>query len=86
MRQYINIIEKILNDGVFKKDRTGTGCFSYPGMFFEHDMSDGFPLLTTKRMPFNLITSELSSLSKVLPTKGGCRRGITIYGMNGVVL
>jgi len=59
MNQYINILNKILTYGVIKPDRTGTGTKSIAGCFFEHDMSEGFPLLTTKRVPFNLVASEL---------------------------
>lgn len=59
MKKYLEIVNKILCDGVSKNDRTGTGNKSVAGCFFEHDMSHGFPLLTTKRVPFNLVASEL---------------------------
>jgi len=69
MKQYLDIIRKIVDCGVFKEDRTGTGCYSYPGMFFEHDMSEGFPLLTTKRVPYNLVASELEFFIKGITDK-----------------
>ncbi|MFH1291962.1 MAG: thymidylate synthase [bacterium] len=59
MLNYLKIVEKILDKGIKKQDRTGTGTQSIAGVIFEHEMSDGFPLLTTKKMPFRLITTEL---------------------------
>jgi thymidylate synthase len=59
MQAYHDIVETILNTGIEKTDRTGTGTISVPGMMFAHDMSTGFPLLTTKKIPFRLIASEL---------------------------
>lgn len=59
MRNYFEIVERVLEKGVKKSDRTGTGTLSYSGMIFEHDMSTGFPLLTSKFVPFKLVASEL---------------------------
>jgi len=59
MEAYLGIIRKILNEGVMKKNRTGTSALTLAGVMFEHDMADGFPLLTTKKMPFKLVASEL---------------------------
>jgi len=59
MRQYLEIVEKIISWGVVKDDRTGVGSRSLAGCFFEHNMQEGFPLLTTKRVPFGLIATEL---------------------------
>lgn len=59
MRQYLDIVDKILKKGVKKGDRTGTGTVAIAGAMFEHDMSEGFPLLTTKRIGFKTIASEL---------------------------
>jgi thymidylate synthase len=58
-KQYIDLLQDILNNGVEKKDRTGTGTISVFGRQIKHKMSDGFPLLTTKKMPFKTITTEL---------------------------
>ncbi len=52
-----------------KEDRTGVGTVSVTGMMFEHQMKDGFPLLTTKRMPYRLITSELEFFIKGITDK-----------------
>jgi thymidylate synthase len=58
-KQYTDLLQDILDNGVEKKDRTGTGTKSVFGRQIRHKMSDGFPLLTTKRMPFKTIVTEL---------------------------
>jgi len=58
-RNYQRLLFDILNNGVEKKDRTGTGTLSVFGRQFRHDMSDGFPLLTTKKMAVKSIMTEL---------------------------
>jgi thymidylate synthase len=58
-KQYIDLLQDILDNGVTKQDRTGTGTLSVFGRQIRHKMSDGFPLLTTKKMPFRLIATEL---------------------------
>jgi thymidylate synthase len=57
--QYTNLLLDILDNGVTKQDRTGTGTLSVFGRQIRHKMSEGFPLLTTKKMPFRLIATEL---------------------------
>ncbi|MBP1045685.1 thymidylate synthase [Enterococcus sp. BWM-S5] len=56
---YLDLGRKILNEGHFKGDRTGTGTKSIFGYQMRFDLSEGFPLLTTKRVPLGLIKSEL---------------------------
>jgi len=58
-KQYTDLLQDILDNGVPKSDRTGTGTLSVFGRQIRHKMSDGFPLLTTKKMPFKTITTEL---------------------------
>ncbi len=58
-KQYTDLLQDILNNGVQKKDRTGTGTLSVFGRQIRHKMSEGFPLITTKKMPFKTITTEL---------------------------
>jgi thymidylate synthase len=58
-KQYTDLLQDILDNGVKKQDRTGTGTLSVFGRQIRHKMSDGFPLLTTKKMPFKTITTEL---------------------------
>jgi thymidylate synthase len=58
-KQYTDLLQDILDNGVKKQDRTGTGTISVFGRQIRHKMSEGFPLLTTKKMPFRLIATEL---------------------------
>ena len=57
--RYQALLEDIMHLGVAKSDRTGTGTISVFGRQIRHKMSEGFPLLTTKKMPFKLIVAEL---------------------------
>jgi len=56
---YQDLLQDILNNGKLKEDRTGTGTISVFGRQIRHDMSEGFPLLTTKRMYWKGIVTEL---------------------------
>ena len=58
-KQYHKLLEDILDIGVDKMDRTGTGTLSVFGRQITHNMSDGFPLLTTKKMAFKTMVTEL---------------------------
>ena len=58
-KQYTYLLQDILENGVTKSDRTGTGTLSVFGRQIRHKMSEGFPLITTKKMPFKTITTEL---------------------------
>ena len=58
-KQYTDLLLDILHNGQAKGDRTGTGTISVFGRQIRHDMKDGFPLLTTKKMPFKTIVTEL---------------------------
>jgi thymidylate synthase len=57
--QYLKLLKDILDNGVEKQDRTGTGTLSVFGRQIRHDMSLGFPLLTTKKMYWKGIMTEL---------------------------
>jgi len=59
VKQYLDLGQKILNEGHIKNDRTNTGTKSIFGYQMRFDLAAGFPLLTTKRVPFGLIKSEL---------------------------
>jgi len=56
---YLNLCKEIINNGIKKEDRTGTGTYSIFGYQVRFDLNKGFPLLTTKKVPFRLIASEL---------------------------
>jgi len=58
-RQYQMLLQTILDHGIDKEDRTGTGTRSIFGYTIRHNMADGFPLLTTKKMFFKGIVTEL---------------------------
>ena len=58
-KQYQTLLQKILDYGIVKSDRTGTGTKSIFGYTIRHNMKEGFPLITTKKMPFRLIVTEL---------------------------
>jgi thymidylate synthase len=57
--KYQELLQDILDNGVVKSDRTGTGTISVFGRQIRHKMSQGFPLLTTKKMHWNSIVTEL---------------------------
>ncbi|MFT4845491.1 MAG: thymidylate synthase [Cellvibrionaceae bacterium] len=59
MKQYLELLDNILNEGVQKGDRTGTGTVSVFARQFRHNLADGFPLLTTKKLHFKSIANEL---------------------------
>src|SRR5210317_2425190 len=56
---YLELLKDIMTNGVEKDDRTGTGTLSVFGGQFIHDMSEGFPLLTTKKMAVKTMMTEL---------------------------
>ncbi|WP_042223634.1 thymidylate synthase [Oceanobacillus manasiensis] len=56
---YLDLCKHILNNGTKKEDRTNTGTYSVFGHQMRFDLNKGFPLLTTKKVPFRLVASEL---------------------------
>ena len=64
MKAYLDIVRKILDTGERKENRTGIDAISIAGAMFEHDMALGFPMLTTKKVPFKIMAAELENLVK----------------------
>jgi thymidylate synthase len=69
MQEYLDIVKHILEKGERKENRTGMAAYTVAGAMFEHDMQKGFPLLTTKKVPFRLVASELEFFIKGITTK-----------------
>ena len=59
MKQYLDLLNRIVTEGTEKSDRTGTGTISVFGHQMRSDLRDGFPLLTTKKLHFKSIVYEL---------------------------
>ena len=69
MIAYKQVVRRVLNEGKIKENRTGVNTLALAGAMFEHDMAKGFPLLTTKFVPFNLVASELEFFVKGITDK-----------------
>lgn len=59
MKQYLDLVQHVLENGVKQTNRTGVSTLSVFGYFYRVDLNDGFPLLTTKKMFFNSLVHEL---------------------------
>ncbi len=77
---YLGIVKKVLDDGSWKDNRTGVRTLAIAGATFEHDMRNGFPLLTTKKMGFKTMATELEFFIKGITDKGWLQeRGCHIW-------
>ena len=59
MKQYKDLVNTVLNEGIRKNNRTGVDTIMYFGYHYKVDLAAGFPLLTTKKIFFNSVIREL---------------------------
>ena len=69
MKSYLDIVQNVLDNGVSKETRTGLPALTTFGEVFRHDMSEGFPLLTTKKMAVKTMWVELEGFIKGITSK-----------------
>jgi len=69
MKAYLDYLQYVLDNGVWTKNRTGIDTLACSGYMLEHDMKDGFPLLTTKKMGIRNIAAELEMFIKGITDK-----------------
>jgi len=69
MKAYLDIVKKILETGEKTTNRTGIDTLVIPGAIFQHNLKDGFPLLTTKKVPYRLVATELEFFIKGITDK-----------------
>ena len=65
MKQYLELVRTVLDEGTLTHNRTGTDTLAYFGYHYKIDLSSGFPLLTTKKIFFNSVLHELLWLSLI---------------------
>ena len=69
MKEYLDIVEHVIIKGKWKGNRTGVRTLTLPNQIFSYDMSNDFPLLTTKKMPIKTIAIELEGFIKGITDK-----------------
>lgn len=85
MKQYLDMLNYIKENGVEKEDRTGTGTISVFGYQNRYDLSKGFPLLTTKRFIGQVLSMNYYGLLKEIQTLNTYKIITFVSGMNGLM-
>ena len=83
MKQYHDLLEKVLSEGVLQENRTGTKAYSIVGEMLSFDMNDGFPAITTKKLAFNAVKGELLGFLRGYTNAADFRKlGCNIWNQN----
>ncbi len=83
MKQYLDLMQKILNEGVRQKNRTGIDTFMIPGAMMQFDLREGFPAVTTKKLAFNACKGELIGFLRGYTSAADFRKlGCSIWDAN----
>jgi thymidylate synthase len=83
MKQYLNLLSQILNEGIQQPNRTGIDTLTLPGAMLKFDLRDGFPAVTTKKLAFNQVKGELCGfLEGATSAKRFRELGCTIWDQN----
>ena len=80
MKAYLDMLKHIKDKGILKPNRTGVGAYTVAGYMFQHDMAEGFPLVTTKKMATKTMRVELEGFIKGITDKSWYKeRGCNIW-------
>lgn len=83
MKQYHDLLEKVLREGVLQNNRTGIKTYSIVGEMLSFDMQDGFPAITTKKLAFNAVKGELLGFLRGYTSAADFRKlGCNIWNQN----
>ena len=79
MRSYLDIVENVLSVGRQKENRTGIKSYTTFCEIFRHNMSDGFPLLTTKKMPYRMIYGSIAMAKRYFTQPNEYHYGSSLF-------
>ena len=85
MRQYLDLMRHVQENGTLKTDRTGTGTTSVFGHQARYDLSNGFPLVTTKKLHLRSIIHELLWFLRGDSNIAYLKKNVFQFGMNGLM-
>ena len=85
MKNYLNLVSRVINNGVYRDDRTGTGTWSVFGEQERFRLDNGFPLLTTKKLHLRSIIMNYFGLLKEIPMLSTYRKTRLEFGMSGLM-